>query len=1583
MYKRQLDDHRVFGTSIVPAAVFVDLALAAAALDGPPGATPTLDDVVLHEAMVLDDAGESTMQTIVEPDGRFEIFGSRGPTEPWRLHVSGRMRAPAPSSAAAPDGSVDITKVLERCPDAISDAEHLAALRSRGLDFGPSLGGVIAIHRGDGEALGEITLPRSERTPPANGGIHPALLDAAIQVVAAVVTSGGGDDSSTYLPISIDQVTRRRPAGTRLWSHVRMRTPAAGAERSETMTADVTIIDDSGSVIALIDGLRLKRADTTALARLGGADPLDDWLYEVAWRERVVDEPVPAEMAFVGSPAAIGAVVNREVDRLRELHELDHYEAMLAELDAISTDLVVDAFARMGASFEPGRALSTESLRAETRHTSLVSHLLDELAADGIVRRSDEGWLVLRRPEIDLSAARWDSLLTRYPLGVGEITMTRRCGEQLAEALRGDVDPLQLLFPGGSLESAEQMYQVSPIARFYNSLAAEAVAAAVADLPDNRDVRVLEIGAGTGGTTSFVLPRLPAGRTRYTYTDVSPHFLGRARQKFAAFDGVDYRPLDIEGDLGAQGLLGEQFDIVVAANVLHATADLRHTFDNVAAMLAPGGVLVLVEMVLPQRFISITFGLTEGWWRFHDGVRRSSPLLRDEEWCEFLIARSFAEPVILPAPTTGGGRAGRVQAVVLVKATTDTAAQGSPTSLGTWRIVAPPTHPVARRLAEALTARGALVEIASSVPPSRTDGSVLFAVGDEPLREALAVTQALIATGNPTRLCFVTRGAQSAGDTAPDPQLATIWGFAKSIALEHPQLHPRCIDLDPAGGLREAELLASALLANDGEDQIAIRSGSLHVARLVRSRPSTPTTPVELAVTTRGTLDNLVLRPLARRDPAPGEVEIRVHATGLNFKDVLNALDLYPGDPGPLGGECAGTVVSVGAGVEHLSAGDAVVGIAPGAFRSHVTCSASLVVAMPCTMSFAEAAGLPIANVTAAFALGHVGCLASGERVLIHAAAGGVGLAAVHLAHRLGAEVYATAGSDDKRQLLRDLGVAHVYDSRSLAFADQILMDTDGQGVDVVLNSLAGEFVAQSMRLVRPGGRFLEIGKRDHAGDPGPLPAGVADHVIDWGEVAVADPDLIRSILVDVVDAAATGTLSRLPMRTFPIERAEAAFRFMAQARHVGKVVVTQPAAAADQAPRPVRADGTYLVTGGLSGLGLLTAQHLVGSGARHVALVGRRPPDAHAADAVATMEAAGAQVTVLQADVSDPDALRHVLATITGSMLPLIGIIHAAGALDDGEVSHLTWPRFETVLAAKVTATRQLDALTAAMPLDHFVLYGSMASMVGSPGQSNHAAANAFLDAWATRRASSGRAGLSIDWGAWSEIGAAAERGIDKVVVERGIGAIDPSDGLSILDRLLSGTSPHVGVSPVQWSVLLQRYGAGGPPPYFAEVAVATERHATADRPAAATVDLMSRLTDLAPERRAAMLLDFVRDQAAYVLALGVGQVDVRVPLNDLGLDSLMAVELRNLLGAALGESRPIPATLVFDYPTIEAIAGYLLAEVLADVGTGGTAQVSPPTSSRGPSPADGMLVASMLDDLENLTDAEIDAQLARRSAT
>lgn len=836
----------------------------------------------------------------------------------------------------------------------------------------------------------------------------------------------------------------------------------------------------------------------------------------------------------------------------------------------------------------------------------------------------------------------------------------------------------------------------------------------------------------------------------------------------------------------------------------------------------------------------------------------------------------------------------------------------------------------------------------------------------------LHLTQALLkSTSDPhanPRLWLVTAGAQS----GQNPMQSSAWGLGRVIASEHPQLWGGMIDLQDG---YSPTLLADHLLAGDGEDQVVLRDNVRFVARLVSYGEAgtgikiLPGQPFELDITQRGILENLTLRSVDRCPPGPGEVEVQVQATGLNFRDVLNVLGMYPGNAGAPGSECAGVVVAVGEGVENIAVGDEVIALASGTFRSHVTTTADLIFPKPANLSMAEAITLPTAFLTAYYGFYRLANMKAGDRVLIHAAAGGVGLAAVQLALQTGAEIFGTAGSPEKRAFLQDLGVHHVMNSRTLDFADEIMEITEGQGVNIVLNSLAGDFIPTSLGVLADNGVFLEIGKQGvwsleqvHALNPT-----LSSYVYDLGQILFDEPGIIQADLLELLHEAELGHIRPLPVKTFPMESVIEAFRFMAQAKHIGKIVITQSPALNGQVS--IHGDGTYWITGGLGGLGLSVARWMADCGARHLALMSRRAPSDAAQETLDALREVGVDVMIVQGDVANIDDVTTALDTINRNMPPLRGVIHAAGVLDDGMLVQQDWSRFERVLMPKMQGAWNLHQMTESLPLDFFVMFSSVASVLGSAGQGNYASANAFLDGLAAYRRTQGLTGLSINWGAWAEVGMAAAMDSRQQarLAGQGMGVILPEQGLEVLDRLLSENAAEAVVLPVNWSKLLRQ--VDHIPPLLERFTQPTQEKESAD----AEADMLVRLRSVQADERYGVLLAYVSEQVVRVLGLNTSQQPgLNQGLVEIGMDSLMAVELSNRF--RMHFSQPFSSTLAFEYSTIQTLVDYLAETILGQLSQDGdtsTAAQADETDSQ------NVGAVELLSSLDNLSDDQVDALL------
>lgn len=807
----------------------------------------------------------------------------------------------------------------------------------------------------------------------------------------------------------------------------------------------------------------------------------------------------------------------------------------------------------------------------------------------------------------------------------------------------------------------------------------------------------------------------------------------------------------------------------------------------------------------------------------------------------------------------------------------------------------------------------------------------IYATGEDAFHscaEALDIVKAMADQGG-GRLWVVTSGAQQVAD---DPELvnvqeASLWGLARVVTAEGVGVSATRVDVDPAAESRQqAACVLEELHASDGEDQVAYRNGLRYVARLTRrAAVALPDGPVRLRIAECGTFESLRLSALQRRGPAAGEIEIEVRASGLNFRDLLHALGMLPKAAKSaemlFGFECAGVVTAVGPGVTNVVVGQEVVALAPGAMSSFVTALAAHAAPKPATLSFEEAAAIPLVYLTAIYGLEKLARIRAGDRVLIHAAAGGVGQAALRVARRAGAEVFATA-SRGKWPRLASQDVQHVMDSRSLDFADEILRITAGEGVDIVLNSFNGDYIEQGLRCLKPGGRFVELGKigiwseeqmRAARPDASYFP-------FDLGELAAASPPLIAAMMRDLSDALDTGALAPLPVEVFPLRDAATAFRHMAHAKHFGKVVLTC-------AQRTIVPDATYLITGGLGALGLEVARWMISEGARRLVLASRVE---RSHDAVAELRAMGADVIVLAADVTQPADIARMIGTAHLETRPLRGVIHAAGVLDDCSVRELDAERLRRVLAPKTDGAWQLHLQTHDLPLDFFVCFSSLSSLIGTPGQAAYAAANSFMDALAHYRRAQRLPTLTVNWGPWSGAGMAArmgERYRDRVA-QRGFPMIDPAKGVRSLAELLRQNATQTAVFPANWDRVLQQFPAGAEPPFYAELIGEVRRTRRGPDREKAPGGFAAKFAQAPAASRPQLMTQFLHEQLQTILGIDAhGHLELDQPLSDMGLDSLMGIELKSRVGADLGVN--IPLQKFAGAATLDGLAALLLEQM------------------------------------------------------
>jgi polyketide synthase 5 len=761
-------------------------------------------------------------------------------------------------------------------------------------------------------------------------------------------------------------------------------------------------------------------------------------------------------------------------------------------------------------------------------------------------------------------------------------------------------------------------------------------------------------------------------------------------------------------------------------------------------------------------------------------------------------------------------------------------------------------------------------------------------------------------TGEPPRLYVVTRSAQTvlAGDR-PNLEQAGLRGLIRVIGTEHPHLRATQVDVDEA---TDAEQLARQLLGGSEEDETAWRNGAWYMARLSPTplRPEEQRTTVvdyerdgmRLQIRTPGDLESVELVGCDRVPPGPGQIEVAVSASSINFADVLVAFGRYPAFEGrlpQLGTDFAGVVTAVGPDVTDHKVGDHVGGLcADGCWGTFITCDARRAVRLPAGLADEQAAAVTTAHATAYYGLHELARIKAGDRVLIHSATGGVGQAAIAIARAAGAEIFATAGSEQRRQLLRDMDIEHVYDSRSLEFADLIRRDTEGYGVDIVLNSVTGAAQRAGLESLALGGRFVEIGKRDIYGDTRlglfPFRRNLAFYGVDLGLLSFSDPDRFRDLLNTVYRLTADGSLPMPESTHYPLADAATAIRVMSGAQHTGKLVLDIPHTGSSRVvvpPAQVRAfrcDGAYLITGGLGGLGLFLAEKMAAAGCGRIVLSSRSQPTVEALETIERIRAIGADVVVERGDIAQPSTAQRLVATATATGLPVRGVLHLAAVVEDATLTNITDELIERDWAPKVYGAWNLHAATADQPLDWFCSFSSAAALVGSPGQGAYAAANSWLDAFTLWRRAQGLPATAIAWGAWAQIGRATAlaQGADV--------AIAPEEGAYAFEALLRHDRAYTGYAPITGTLWLTAFAERSP---FAEAFRSIGQSSTG------TSKLRAELNELPLDEWPTRLRRLISDQVRLILRRSV---DPDGPLSEYGLDSLGAFELRTRIETETG---------------------------------------------------------------------------------
>lgn len=1515
-----LADHKLGEQVIFPGTGFLEIALSVAR-QWLRAEQVLVSDFEILQPLDLTNGEIREVMTRVSPGAHtLEILSRpRLSQATWMMHVRCKVYTSGdPTPADIPSGPAH--------GRAWTATELYALAGASGLNYGPAFRLVREITSGEDDV---ISVELAAGAKESEYALDPIRLDAGAHGFFTLFPAlQAVERGVTYIPVRIQEAAlylpRITPARTRI--HVT-------AKNDRAIICDCFVLDADDRLIAVLRGVRAQAIHMRRTATLEAA--------------AFVEMPEMADGSILGdggvAPSADGIIAHANAAGLAAADSEAGDAAMLLEGCATA------AAYEIATGLAQDRVIDIDVLLASRRLPETLRpwllHLLSRLAAAELAQGAGDVW-TLADEDLPSSRSVVKAIATEHPARAAESLFAAALSNLARQVTQqGRVPAMEALVSGAALD-------------FYHGTATSerAMHDALFELlnthkrlwPKHRALRILQVGSGHLSTSL-----LSSGR-ELALTVFEPN---RRRYEAAELALSKHRQVKL---VDAEHVTDfDRYDLIVSAASLHRLP-AGVGVDALKMALAPGGLIVAMEGG-PSLFQDLVFGVDPDWFLTDANDMPHSPLRAPKSWLRLLESVGFAGARSVPI------RCGDTRAELVVAASAHSAAAVDAPALhaepsGTTLVVdLTQKSDLAASLARDLRAFGQTASTITSLDafPDETPDVLLLLPATAMADPAAALTRRCL----DMRACVERLGRRAAkvwlvfaGALAHDtgevkPVEAGAWAFSRTLANEYPKLDVRRIDI--AGDLADAvaaDRIGRILRSDTAETELQIDS---HRVRAVRVQPLPP---ADVGKGRKGRMAARLERragagrrvswqPIARRRPGKGEVEIEIDAAGLNFRDLMWSLSLLPDDmledgfSGPtLGLECAGRICSIGDDVRGLKIGDRVMAFAAAALSTHVTVGRGQVAKLPEAMPVEAAATIPVAFFTAYYGLITQAKLRRGEWVLIHGGAGGVGMAAVQIAHARGAKVIATAGSPAKRELLRALGVTHVFDSRALSFVDDVRRVTGG-GVDVVLNSLAGEAMERSMATLRPFGRFVELGKRDYVTNTHvglrPFRRNLSYYGVDVDQVIAARRAESDSIFGRIVRAFEKGTYLPLPFSVFGAEDVADAFHLMQQAGHVGKIVIRPPRtlpAKPAAATFTVAAEKTHVVIGAFGGFGMETAKWLADHGARHLVLIGRRgaaEPDAQ--ELVRELTARGVRVLAEPCDIADRMQVERLFRRMRTSMPPLAGVMHQAMVLDDGLLANLDADRFRRVLAPKVSGTENLEQVLRGVPLDYFVLFSSVTTLVGNPGQANYVAANAYMEGVARRRRRKGLPALAVGWGPILDVGAVArdeklQSGLQRLT---GVNGLKAREGLDLLAQALArgpDIPAVITIAPNEGSFGADRLPVLRSPTY------AAYRGATQHDKAGGggAIDLRALAAGEGTEVARRKVAEVVTAKLAQVLHMRESDISPVRPLGDIGLDSLMALELVMNLEECFGIGIPLSGSS--GGMTISGIADEIIAHVGLD---------------------------------------------------
>ncbi len=1600
-----IDDHKVQGPIVFPGAGHIDLSIGAA-IASFGEKFEFLEDLNFESALFLPDSGEPPhIQIDISHDGGdyFIYTKPRGKDAQWTMCSNGKMNHVGDKFVPI---KIDLDDIRTRANIPVPVKQMHDELFESGLYLGPSFRAIRKLWRSDGhwESLSEIEVHESIRSEFFQFNIHPAVLDSCFQTVFGIFNERDDVNKKmgVYIPVHIDRIKfYGKPNSYKLYVHGRLR-----EWTDEYALGELWIFNEDGSLIAEFHGFKSQYLKGS---RGESGSEQDKWFYEYNWnmKPRTDQELLRNPGEYLPSPLSIKkSVLETLQEIIARTEQSEYYEQYEPEQYQLTIGYIYNSLKEMGMSFKVGTTINVEKLAKKfnviKEHLRLFNHMFNLLKNAGVVTGGNGSFEVIKTPDFRDVRTWIDELNKKYPQFHHESTLLGRCGPEITGVLQGTVDPIQLIFPEDKWDAIVKYYIEGFAFKKYNDIAARAITELLKDLPEDQTIRILEVGAGTGGMTQAILPLLPADRTEYVFTDLSQMFMLKAQQRLARYPFVQYKIMDIEKNPTEQGFAPNSFDIIIASDVIHATRNLRESLGNVQKLLASEGVLMMLEVTNSPVYLDFIFGMTEGWWLFEDtDIRPHHATMSPDNWKTVLKSNGYSDVV---AYSDFEKNDKSCQSLILARAeklalSVEADDNSAKLAEADWLIFADDSG-VAKKIIthlsrlnkqsivvkkgsgfnqisdtefkiDTLAQKGADKVLAHITDKGRFQGIIyawgLDAIGNDQLNAENIIKseeQASIMLMNIMRklnntsykenpdIWLLSSGAQTVGGTPETINLAQegLRGVSRVVINEFPIFNSTMVDFSTPVQDDEIDAFIEELFTDDNEDEIAFRGRKRYINKLERistdniALRAKKTVPAEGSsysanISEYGVLDNLVLRETDRKTPADDEVEIQIKAAALNFRDIMIAMGLLS-DAAVEGGlfgrtfglECAGIVASVGKDVTNVKVGDEVIATAPSCLSGFAYPKACHVVQKPEHIDWNEAASLPVVYTTAYFSLIHHCRLNKGETVLIHAAAGGVGIAAIHIANAIGAEIYATVSSPEKRAYIESIGVKpeNIMNSRTLEFAGQLMEKTNGKGVDVVLNSLSGEAIFKSIRCLSAYGRFVEIGKTDiyRNSKLGLQPFGnnLTYFGVDVDRLFEQKQQFGGKLFQDSIDYFVEKKFPTHPVKVFPVSKLADAFQYMAGARHIGKIIISMEGDVQIAPPTEIKfkENGTYLITGGASGFGLSVANWMTTKGAKNLVLMSRSGTKTEEERSIVEkMRENGVNVMLANGDVSKKEDIARIFNDIKKTMPPLKGLQHAAMVLDDGSIPEIDYERYIKVFIPKAVGCWLLHEATKEMNLDHFVSYSSISAIYGNPGQVSYVGASSFLDNFSWYRRSLGLPAMTINWGVIGDVGFVARSGnVGGLLYKQGWKSFSLEQAVGILEQMLLNNPVQRVATDSDWEMIGSFFPHSANSSRFAHLIKEKELSAGVSV-GAGDGALKSTLLEAKPEEQTEILLNQLKDTFARVLGTTSDKIDTSEPVTKYGLDSLMANQIRNW----------IQSNVSVDYSMMRIMRGLSMEEMTSQI--------------------------------------------------